>query len=162
MKPYISLALGGLALTLDFFIDERYPRIKVGRSTERSQYGVLIRKGFYYEPPHLWQFTTLILPAVAQKLDALYQEWDLRVRSGTADPKILLADATQDYSEKAPRTRGKAPAPFASEATPFAGYVSYRATFYAEFSQPLEFTRRGKFIAVNCSFEESDVKTPTA
>lgn len=160
-RPYISLNLNGLTLTLDHFASGRFPRIQPQTSDpETSATGALNVFGYFHENPHLWEFSARISHADRDKLNAIYSE-HLYLRRSFGNYKIILTDCTQPFVERSPRTRGIAPSPFNTELanTPYTGFVQYFATYKVVFSGNPEYGVEGRFDVVNLAFREAEDKT---
>lgn len=155
---YLSLTLNSLAVTIDTFLNESYPRLLYAApSIEYSQYRTLIKKGLPFVPPEQWVVSCLLTPDNADLVEAIYQE-HLRLRRLNLEDRILTTDTTWKYKEVAPRTKAVAPSPYDAVLLFGVGdtHVKYFARFYTIFSAQPTFTESGDKVACSFSLAETD------
>lgn len=164
---FIQLNFRGLSLQFfRVFFDPTPPRrsdevIEVGRSTYGTFYVMRRINEDYYK----WEFSTLISHENKEILDAMYWEHSYLIRTKSSDPnpRILLTDCTQQFTERYPRTRAKAPTPFDGESVinGSISFVTYFSKFYVWFESQPEYTKQDEKLKVTLKLKEENLKVPT-
>jgi hypothetical protein len=167
MDSYLNLALSSYFITITEFMDpDGYPRKPLsGQQSERSMWGSRIRYGWgtVRSNPYTWQFNGVLAIAQARQLFDLYWYHKDLVDRQQANAEVTCTDTTQEFREKFPRTRGKAPSPFDAVQTVGASVV-YFAQFYVDFVQEpvvletLNHGELGRAEVINISLEETGKK----
>ena len=167
MDGYLNLALSSYSVTITEFMEpDGYPRKPLsGQQSERSMWGSRIRYGWgrLRSDPYTWQFNGVLAIAQARALFDLYWYHKDLVDRQQPDAEVVCTDTTQEFRERAPRTRGKAPSPFDAVQTVGTSVV-YFAKFYVDFVQEpvvletLAHAELGRAEVINIALEEAGRK----
>ena len=117
----ITIALGSQSLVISKFVDSKLPR----RHTDPSN-------GFEddpdYVPLNLWEFTCLLVPSDAAKLQSIYQVF-VNIWSAGGNPTLAISDTTSNA-------------------------ISSQSSFTAWFTKQPEYSEEGRFVRVSISLRE--------
>lgn len=151
----LTLSISGLSVNLEKFTNDELPRSRVSApATEYSAAGNSVGFGPAFESKFVWAGTVVLSATDAATLQLIYDEAEYQRLQGS-DNSVLVNDLTQQYQERAPRSRAIVPA--TSETAIAPNWVRYYAQFRARFTEPLKTSITGKICLVTFAMTEADL-----
>lgn len=152
----LNLVCGSLSLSLTRFTPGKLPRTRIdGPSGEYSLAGNSVETGVFYEPKHIYEFKTYLLPSEVETLEVIYDYWLLT----KPRPSLIVQDYISPVRE-ATQTRHLAASATLNGLSAPIGWLEYYAQFAVMFLGRPEFNFEGRYRETSVRFQELDKVAP--